>query len=165
MKRYLLFAGSDCYPSGGWYDLRRDYRTPEAAVRAARRLRRRDAEWWHVVDAKTGQIVAHRPDDPPRPPPPPPTPWWERLPPPAPWNGLPPEPEQSGAHLVQLPKGDVWKDHGHSFGPMRARWDAAARTWSIQAMGGSGTVITLAPAEFAARYEYLRPTARYVPRD
>jgi hypothetical protein len=51
MKRYLLFCGTQYYPNGGWEDFRNSYRSlREAEINA-------DGDWWHIVDAATGQIV------------------------------------------------------------------------------------------------------------
>lgn len=56
MKKYLLFAGSRFYPSGGWNDFKGDHHTHFAAIEAAANLD--GIEWWHVVEAETGKVVA-----------------------------------------------------------------------------------------------------------
>jgi hypothetical protein len=65
MNRYLLFAGYDYYPSGGWNDFRGDFENLDVAVDQARQgdkmwgaKSRRDWDWWHVIDIQTGQKVA-----------------------------------------------------------------------------------------------------------
>ena len=41
---YLLFAGSQYYPFGGFFDFQGAYDTVEEAVEAGARY-----DWWHVV--------------------------------------------------------------------------------------------------------------------
>lgn len=53
-RRFLLFAGADYYPSGGWDDYVSAHATEDEAVRAAASL----SDWWHVVDLTTGERVA-----------------------------------------------------------------------------------------------------------
>jgi len=49
MKRYLLFAGYDYYPAGGWGDFIEAFPTfEEAAVGRATYEKKRD--WIHIVD-------------------------------------------------------------------------------------------------------------------
>lgn len=55
MKRYLVFSGDTYYPAGGWNDFRGDFDTEEAALAAVDRKR---FDWWHVIDATTGQEIA-----------------------------------------------------------------------------------------------------------
>jgi hypothetical protein len=63
MKRFLLFAGDQYYPSGGWQDFKKSFDTALEAVRAAAGstkevdLKTRSWEWWQVVDLKTGKMV------------------------------------------------------------------------------------------------------------
>ncbi len=47
---FLLFAGDNYYPSGGWSDFRGQYLTRELAEQAASSVR---CDWWHVVDLST----------------------------------------------------------------------------------------------------------------
>lgn len=61
LKRYLLFAGSQYYPSGGWDDLKGSFDTLEEAVAAGDHvddLSIRDHDWFQVVDSMTGEIVS-----------------------------------------------------------------------------------------------------------
>jgi len=59
MKRYLLFAGDNYYPCGGWEDFIEDFddlqkaRDRGAAEEVADGLGR----WWHVVDSETKSVV------------------------------------------------------------------------------------------------------------
>jgi hypothetical protein len=55
MKRYLLFAGDQYYPSGGWRDFRGSFATSEEAVKHVADWLRVD--WWHVVDGATGALL------------------------------------------------------------------------------------------------------------
>lgn len=53
-SRYILFWGDHHYPGGGWEDQHLSYDDKEAALLVAKTL---DADWWHLVDLTTGQIV------------------------------------------------------------------------------------------------------------
>lgn len=55
MNRYLLFAGDQYYPCGGWNDFRGGFSSIEDARDATRD---KDFDWWHVIDIQTGQRVA-----------------------------------------------------------------------------------------------------------
>lgn len=61
MKRYLVFAGLDYYPEGGWSDYEGEADTPQEATALARQcLTRRSGQWcdWaHFVDTATGVIT------------------------------------------------------------------------------------------------------------
>lgn len=63
MKRYLLFAGDQYYPGGGWQDYKARFTTRVEALRAAAGgTRNTDLvtgswDWWQVVDIETGKIV------------------------------------------------------------------------------------------------------------
>jgi hypothetical protein len=54
MKRFMLFAGPDYYPGGGWSDFSDSFDTLDSAISQAKK---QDDDWWHVVDAKTGVMV------------------------------------------------------------------------------------------------------------
>jgi hypothetical protein len=56
VKRYLLFTGLQYYPGPGWTDFRGSYADLEKAVADAPNQQCRD--WYQVVDAHTGKIVA-----------------------------------------------------------------------------------------------------------
>lgn len=65
MKRFLLFASDYYYPGGGWNDFQGSFESLDEAMDKARdmlRLRdsypRRLADWYHVIDAETGDEVA-----------------------------------------------------------------------------------------------------------
>jgi hypothetical protein len=60
MKRYLIFAGSNYYPSGGWDDFRGSTDTLDEATSIAKGGRH---DWWHVVDTHTETEVASDADD------------------------------------------------------------------------------------------------------
>lgn len=57
MKKYLLFAGSQYYPSGGWNDFKGDFDSIHDAREAAKLIK---WDWAHVVNTDTvkslGQI-------------------------------------------------------------------------------------------------------------
>lgn len=62
-KRYLLFAGENYYPGGGWYDYRGSFDTAEEASQAGgalhnKRINGAWVDWWHVTDMLTGKCVA-----------------------------------------------------------------------------------------------------------
>ena len=54
MKRYMLFAGWNYYPNGGWLDFGGSFETVEEAIQEAALLA---INWWHVVDKQTDGIV------------------------------------------------------------------------------------------------------------
>jgi hypothetical protein len=49
---FLLFAGDNYYPSGGWKDYRGSYASEEDAIAW---LADQSFDWWHLVSG--GQIV------------------------------------------------------------------------------------------------------------
>lgn len=57
MKRFLMFAGSNYYPAGGWDDFRGAFDTSEEAFAEARWRFNMDFEWFHVVDTETMKEV------------------------------------------------------------------------------------------------------------
>ncbi len=61
MKRYLTFVGDSYYADGGWLDFKgsRDA-VDDASALAAAAIIADDLSlpWWHVVDSRTGEIVA-----------------------------------------------------------------------------------------------------------
>ena len=60
MKRYLVFAGIDYYPAGGWNDFAGDADTLDEArqiVNLERRRPRLPARWWQIVDTTTLKVV------------------------------------------------------------------------------------------------------------
>lgn len=52
---FLVFAGSNYYPDGGWEDFEGVFPTLEAALGAVTNGRKSD--WWHIVDLSTLKIV------------------------------------------------------------------------------------------------------------
>jgi hypothetical protein len=52
VKRFVIFAGDQYYPDGGWSDYRSSYATLDEARHA---ITPRD--WWQIVDLETGRIV------------------------------------------------------------------------------------------------------------
>jgi hypothetical protein len=58
MKQFLLFAGYNYYPTGGWYDFQGSYATLEEAREAAASWPRAKDNWWHIIDNQTGENVA-----------------------------------------------------------------------------------------------------------
>ncbi len=55
IHRYLLFGGYTHYPEGGWYDLLASFEELTSATECAAS---RDEDWWHVIDAESGERVA-----------------------------------------------------------------------------------------------------------
>jgi hypothetical protein len=52
MKRYLLFAGQDYYPQGGWDDFVIDSDSVQSLkVKAVEYMT--EYTWWHIVDTAT----------------------------------------------------------------------------------------------------------------
>lgn len=59
-ERYLVFAGRDYYPRGGWDDLIGSYADPYAAGRAASEYVKKDQmSWSSVIDLETGTEIAN----------------------------------------------------------------------------------------------------------
>lgn len=60
MKRYLLFAGQDFYPKGGFADFVDSYDSVGKAVEFGNLLVNQvgvnDPDWYHVIDGETGDI-------------------------------------------------------------------------------------------------------------
>jgi hypothetical protein len=66
-KRYLLFAGFNYYPCGGWDDFIGSFDTQEEATKAGvsrkaniERYAGGCADWFQVVDSHTGEKVEDR---------------------------------------------------------------------------------------------------------
>ena len=58
MKRYLLFAGHDYYPNGGWSDFHNDFNDLEQAKEMALDLLSKHSyDWTQVVDTTIGRQV------------------------------------------------------------------------------------------------------------
>ena len=55
MKQFLLFAGDQYYPSGGWGDFKGSFDTIAEARAAERALPGHD--WWQIIDVKTGNVI------------------------------------------------------------------------------------------------------------
>jgi len=62
MKRFLLFAGSTYYPSGGWNDYLGDFDSTEAAkdFLLSRSTSYSSFDWWHILDT-SNRTVVHNP--------------------------------------------------------------------------------------------------------
>lgn len=52
MKRYLLFAGTQYYPCGGWRDL-----IESSDDLQELKVRVDGWDWWHIVDTTTGRVI------------------------------------------------------------------------------------------------------------
>jgi len=58
MKQFLLFAGDNFYPAGGWKDFVASYDSAGAAFKKGESKKaKRDADWFHVIDSETGRQV------------------------------------------------------------------------------------------------------------
>lgn len=57
MKRFAVFAGDVYYPCGGWNDYRESFDTLDEARRYVFNWACR-ADWWHIVDLTTREVVA-----------------------------------------------------------------------------------------------------------
>jgi len=55
MKRYLVFAGADYYPSGGWGDFIDSFDDIETARDASP-----NSDWLEVVNKDTGEVIHRR---------------------------------------------------------------------------------------------------------
>jgi hypothetical protein len=61
VNRYLLFAGSVYYPSGGWDDFHADHANLESAIENGKFITNgaeSSYDWFHIVDLETGKVVA-----------------------------------------------------------------------------------------------------------
>lgn len=54
-RQYLVFGGRTYYPNGGWHDFRGRF---DSLVEAERAAAATGDDWWHIVDAETGEFVA-----------------------------------------------------------------------------------------------------------
>jgi hypothetical protein len=54
-NRYVLFAGQNYYPDGGWYDMEGMSDDIDSLADAVKRLS--DIDWWHIVDMDTMETV------------------------------------------------------------------------------------------------------------
>ncbi len=54
MKRFLLFAGDQYYPCGGWRDFQGSFDTLEEALAKAADIHH---DWFQIVDSQSGCIV------------------------------------------------------------------------------------------------------------
>lgn len=62
--RFLIFAGHEYYPGGGWNDHQGTTATEEAAHASALALLEDGMSWAHYVDTETGEMTRVRaPDD------------------------------------------------------------------------------------------------------
>ena len=52
--KYLLFAGDNQYPDGGWNDFKGSFQNKENAIETAKR---HHYDWWHVVDSQIQEEV------------------------------------------------------------------------------------------------------------
>ena len=52
LQQFIVFAGDNYYPGGGWDDFQGSYETLQEALTEAPAL----GEWWHIVDTKTGEV-------------------------------------------------------------------------------------------------------------
>ena len=55
MKRFLIFAGLEYYPMGGWGDFYDSAETVEDALEKLAHAQCND--WWQIVDSTTGTVV------------------------------------------------------------------------------------------------------------
>ena len=60
MKRYLLFAGYDYYPSGGMDDFKNDFDTIDEAIQYAKANK---DDWQHIYDQQERKEVWNNYED------------------------------------------------------------------------------------------------------
>lgn len=58
-KPFLLFAGNNYYPSGGWDDYVDSYSTLEEAKAVGEDRLKSRADWSHIVDIRVGGVVVY----------------------------------------------------------------------------------------------------------
>jgi len=62
MKRYLLFAGWEYYPLGGWDDLYTTFDNKDNALqKSLNLLDEGQGDWVQVVDSVTGEVLFKAP--------------------------------------------------------------------------------------------------------
>ena len=59
LKRYILFAGLNYYPAGGWNDMNLSFDATEEVLleNPELPLKIKDFDWHHVIDTHTGERV------------------------------------------------------------------------------------------------------------
>lgn len=58
MKQYLLFAGANYYPCGGWDDFVKDFdNLAEAKAACVKYDTKSQSQWFHIIDTTTMQEV------------------------------------------------------------------------------------------------------------
>ena len=55
-SKFLVFAGDDYYPAGGWYDQRGFF----DSIEEARKNVPKNEDWYQIVDLNTLEIVEER---------------------------------------------------------------------------------------------------------
>lgn len=56
MKQFLVFAGSNFYPNGGWSDYKGDFDSIENALRYLVKSHS-EWEWYQIVNSETKEII------------------------------------------------------------------------------------------------------------
>lgn len=54
VRRFLVFAGENYCPRGGWRDFQGSFATQDEAIEAAELY---PGQWWEVVDLTTGTVI------------------------------------------------------------------------------------------------------------
>lgn len=57
LKRYLLFAGYNYYPNGGWHDCKESFLSLDDVFNYLNNNNIDGCDWWHVVDLIDNKIV------------------------------------------------------------------------------------------------------------
>ena len=57
MKQYLVFAGSDYYPSGGWKDFKGSFDSIDEAKKFLNTKELRSYDWFEIVDTIKMEVV------------------------------------------------------------------------------------------------------------
>jgi hypothetical protein len=65
MKRFLLFAGYDYYPHGGWNDFKGAFDTIEEAQTAFTKFIQEDSgfTWGHILDTSKVKVILQADED------------------------------------------------------------------------------------------------------
>jgi len=58
LRQFLLFAGANYYPAGGWDDYIDSFDSVEDAKAHVDAQASMRFDWWHVIDMTTGEEVA-----------------------------------------------------------------------------------------------------------
>lgn len=63
MKQYIVFAGSDYYPAGGWKDFKGAFNSIYEAKKFINAEEFQGNDWWEIVDVTKQEVVERNTDN------------------------------------------------------------------------------------------------------